>query len=82
MMTALRKVLGHRVSVEALLETALWLAIPYLLIGLVLTFVDPVPMRALESQLEYYLPAGANLVAFGQSTLLWPILLLVPYICR
>ena len=80
-MTALRRLLGHRVSVAALLETGLWLAIPYLLIGLVLTFLDPVPMQAMQSQLEFYLPAGANLVAFGQSTLLWPVLLLVPFIC-
>jgi hypothetical protein len=80
-MAALRRILGYRVSVEALLETALWLAVPYLMIGLVLTFLDPAPMQAMQSQLEFYLPAGANLVAFGESTLLWPILLLVPYIC-
>lgn len=80
-MLMLRKVLGYRVSVEALLETGLWLAIPYLLIGLVLTFLDPVPMQVMQSQLEFYLPAGANLVAFGESTVLWPILLLVPFLC-
>ncbi|WP_231646277.1 hypothetical protein [Mycolicibacterium mengxianglii] len=81
MMTALRKVLGYRVSVEALLELALWLAIPYIFIGLVLTFVNPLPMQALQAQLYPILPAGADLVAFGESTLLWPLLQLVPFIC-
>lgn len=80
-MMALRRLLGHRVSVAGLLETGLWLAIPYLLIGLVLTFLDPVPMQSMQSQLEFYLPAGANLVAFGQSTALWPVLLLLPFVC-
>ncbi|CAN5694934.1 hypothetical protein BH10ACT9_BH10ACT9_00600 [soil metagenome] len=81
MMTALRRILGHRISVEALIELALWLAIPYISIGLVLTFLNPAPMRVLETQLQGYLPAGANLVAFGESALLWPMLQLVPFIC-
>jgi hypothetical protein len=81
MMTALRRVLGYRVSVEALIELGLWLAIPHILIGLVVTFLNPGPMQALQAQLEPVLPAGANLVAFGESTLLWPVMLLLPYIC-
>jgi hypothetical protein len=28
-----------------------------------------------------HLPAGAHLVAFGESVLLWPILLIAPQIC-
>ena len=80
-MTTLRRVLGYRISVEALIELGLWLAIPHILIGLVVTFLNPGPMQALESQLEPLLPAGANLVAFGESTLLWPVMLLLPYIC-
>lgn len=81
MTSLLRRTLSRRVSVEALIETALWLALPYLLIGIVYTFVNAARVDWMEAQLELLLPAGANIAAFGESVLLWPILLLTPLIC-
>ncbi len=81
-MTALlRRVLSRRISVEALIELGLWLALPYLLIGIVYTFLNAARVDWMEAQLNQVLPAGANIVAFAESTLLWPLLLLTPLIC-
>ena len=38
LLTKLRQVLKYEVSIETLIEVALWLAIPYLLIGLTWAF--------------------------------------------
>lgn len=80
-MELLRRVLGYRISVEALLELGLWLAIPYLMIGVGYTFFNAELVDHWYSQLELVLPAGANLVAFGLTTALWPLLLAAPGIC-
>jgi hypothetical protein len=40
-MQAVRRVLSRRVSVEEMLEIVMWLAIPYLVIGLSWTFFHP-----------------------------------------
>jgi hypothetical protein len=77
MLTVLRRVLSHRVSVEELIEYALWCAIPYLLVGVVWTFLHADVVDRLQTQL----PAGADVVAFGQTILLWPILALGAQIC-
>lgn len=71
-MALLRRVLEHRVSVEALIEFALWLAIPYLAIGLVWAVVHPEQTERLRVRLEPVLPAGADVGSFGLMTALWP----------
>ena len=77
----LRRVLNYQLSVATLLEVALYLAIPYVLVGLVWTFVHPSQMQVIQEQLETTLPAGADLVAFGVTTALWPMLLFASGLC-
>ena len=52
----LRRLLSRRVSVEAMLEFAMWMAIPYLLIGLVWAFFDAEQVQLLETALQSRLP--------------------------
>jgi hypothetical protein len=80
-MNRIRRILGYKVSVEQMLETLMWLALPYLVIGLVWTFFHPEQVQLIESSLLTRFPAGADLVAFGQVTLLWPVLLLGAHVC-
>lgn len=80
-MSVLRRVLNFRISVEALLELGLWLAIPYLLLGIGYTFLNADLVDRFEAQLQTLLPAGANLVSFGVTTVLWPLLLVAPNVC-
>ncbi|WP_163701382.1 hypothetical protein [Mycolicibacterium agri] len=81
MLTGLRRMLSRKVSVEAIIETAMWLSIPYLLIGIVFTFVNVDDVARIETAWETRLPAGADLAAFGATTVLWPFLLLGHEIC-
>jgi hypothetical protein len=37
---ALRRLLSRKVSIEAMLEFAMWIAIPYLVVGIVWTFLN------------------------------------------
>ena len=80
-MGAVRRILSYKVSVEQLIEVAMWLAIPYIVIGLAWTFFHPDQVQLIESELLTRVPAGANLVAFGQVTLLWPFLLASGGLC-
>ncbi|MGH3675328.1 MAG: hypothetical protein ACRDU5_06240 [Mycobacterium sp.] len=64
-----------------MIEAAMWLAIPYLLAGIVWTFLNADDVARVESRLETRLPAGSDLVAFGTTTALWPLLLFGPEIC-
>jgi len=80
-MNFLRRVLSRKVSVEQMIETAMWLAIPHLTIGLVWSFFHADQVQLIEAQLLTKLPAGANLVAFGQVAVLWPLLLLGGEVC-
>ena len=59
----------------------LYFALPYLLIGIGYTFLTADRVDFMEAQLSHYLPAGANVAAFGESILLWPLLLLHPLFC-
>ncbi|BDY32146.1 hypothetical protein [Mycolicibacterium mageritense] len=77
----MRRILSRQVSVAGLLEFLLWLAIPYLVIGLAWTFFHPEQVQLIETELLTKLPAGANLVAFGEVTLLWPLLLAGGDVC-
>lgn len=80
-MQRIRRILGRQVSVDQMLEILMWLSLPYLVLGLIWTFFHPEQVQAIESALLTKFPAGANLVAFGQVTLLWPVLLLGADVC-
>ena len=71
-MTRLRRLLSHKVSIEAMIEFAMWIAIPYLLIGIAWTFFHADDVARIETRLETRLPAGSDLGAFGVTTAAWP----------
>lgn len=81
LLATLRRVLNYRVSLEALIEVALWLAIPYLLIGLTWAFFHVEAVQQLHDQLQKILPAGAEVVSYVAAAALWPALLLLPPLC-
>jgi hypothetical protein len=68
----LRRVLSRRVSVEAMIEFAMWMAIPYLLIGLVVAFFGAEHVHLIEMQLQTRLPAGSDVAAYVLMVVLWP----------
>jgi hypothetical protein len=82
MLTALRRVLSHRVSVAGLTEIAVWLGGAYLTIGLVWSFLHPDGVQRIQTQLEQQLqlPAGTNyqLAALGEASVLWPVMSVLP----
>jgi hypothetical protein len=80
-MTRLRRVLSYELTIEGVIEIALWLAIPYLLIGLVWGFFHVEAVQQLEVQLDRVLPAGAEVGSYVLAALLWPVLLLLPPLC-
>lgn len=80
-MDTLRRILGHRISVEALIELALWLAIPYLAVGVAWAFLHPSQVQQYQVRLETLVPAGADLIAFGLTCGLWPFLLVASLLC-
>ena len=80
-MSVLRRVLSRKVSVEAMIEVAMWLAIPYLLVGLVWAFFDVEQVQIIETALQTRLPAGSDIVAFVQTALMWPVLVLGVDLC-
>ncbi|MBB3603065.1 hypothetical protein FHT40_002726 [Mycolicibacterium sp. BK556] len=81
LMTRMRRVLSYKVSLETLIEIAMWLAIPHLLIGLTWAFFHVEAVQQLEVQLDRILPAGAEVGAYVLAALLWPVLLLLPPLC-
>lgn len=81
LITRLRQVLGYKVSIEALIEVAMWLAVPHLIIGLTWAFFHAEAVQQLQDQLERILPAGAGVGAYLVAALLWPVLLLLPPLC-
>jgi hypothetical protein len=81
MLAALRRLLYREVSIADLIEIAMWLAVPFLVIGVGFTFLHPEYVQFFEDQFATRLPAGADLAAFGQTTLLWPVLLIADHIC-
>ncbi|MGZ5391652.1 MAG: hypothetical protein ACXWD3_07335 [Mycobacterium sp.] len=77
----LRRALSRRVSVEAMIEFAMWLAIPYLLIGFVWAFFDAEQVQLFETALQTRLPAGSEILAYVQTAAMWPHLMLGADIC-
>jgi len=80
-MTAVRRLLSRKVSVGAMLEFGLWWGLVHVLIGLVWTFLNYDTVTRLVGPLQTLLPAGAELAAFGLTTLLWPLMLLSSALC-
>ncbi|WP_156662909.1 hypothetical protein [Mycobacterium sp. 1274761.0] len=80
-MTRLRWLLSRKVSIAAMLEFAMWIAIPYLAIGIAWTFFNADDVSRIGTQWETKLPAGSELVAFGASSAAWPFLLFGHEIC-
>jgi hypothetical protein len=78
---ALRRLLSRKVSIEAMLEFAMWIAIPYLIVGIVWTFLNADDVARIEDRLHTRVPAGAELAAFGATTALWPFLLFGHEVC-
>ncbi|MDT5099378.1 MAG: hypothetical protein QOC76_3115 [Mycobacterium sp.] len=78
---ALRRLLSRKVSIEAMLEFAMWIAIPYLVVGIVWTFLNADDVARIEDRLHTRMPAGAELAAFGATTALWPFLLFGHEVC-
>jgi hypothetical protein len=67
-----RRALQYQVSVGSLMELAMWLAIPYLTIGGVWTVLHADQTQRIQSRLETVLPVGADIGAFGLTTVFWP----------
>lgn len=63
-----------------MIEIALWLAIPHVVIGLGWAFTHPDHLAERTTQLSTVLPAGidSKMVAIGETTLWWPVLALLP----
>ncbi|MCT7660964.1 hypothetical protein [Mycobacterium deserti] len=68
----LRRILSRRVSVEAMLEFAMWLALPYLTIGLVWAFFDAEQVHLIDAALRNRIPAGSDVGAFVLTAASWP----------
>ena len=71
-MTALQRLLNRPVSVGALMELALWLAVPYLCIGFVWASLHGEQAAQIQTRVQKVSPVGADLTAFGLVTALWP----------
>jgi hypothetical protein len=71
-MALLQRVLNHQVSIGALIEVALWLAIPYLCIGFVWSTLHTEQVQQIQTRVEKLFPVGADVAAFGLATALWP----------
>lgn len=78
---ATRRTLSMRVSVADVIETALWLALPYVTIGMVWAFFHGEEVRHLEGLLQTRLPAGGAMAAYLLVAGLWPAYLVFPAVC-
>jgi hypothetical protein len=77
----LRRALSRRVSVDAMIEFAMWMAVPYIVIGLVFAFFGAEQVQLVETQLQTRLPAGSDIAAYVLTALLWPFQLLGVDVC-
>jgi hypothetical protein len=77
----LRRVLSRRVSVEAMIEFVMWLAIPYLIIGFVLAFIDAEQVQAMETSLRGRMHAGSEIVSLVLTASMWPLTLIGADMC-
>ncbi|KMO72424.1 hypothetical protein BST22_00230 [Mycolicibacterium chubuense] len=79
--TAARRLLSRRVSVYDIVELSLWLAIPYVGIGLTWAFFQTQQVARLEDVLTTRVPAGADILSYLLVAALWPLDLLMPAVC-
>ncbi|MCV7428972.1 hypothetical protein [Mycobacterium montefiorense] len=80
-MARIRRGLAHRVSVQVLIELAVWLALPYLVIGFFWAFFHADRVHELQAEWEKVIPTGSDAAAFGEAAVLWPAILLLPTTC-
>ncbi len=64
-----------------MIEFAMWLAIPYLLVGLTWAFFDAEQVQAIDIALQTRLPAGSEIIAFVQTAVMWPFMMLGVDVC-
>lgn len=71
-LTALSRALRYQVSIGALIEAAVWLAIPYLAVGFLWATAHDEVTQRIRARLENVFPVGADVTAFGLTAALWP----------
>ena len=76
-----RRLLSRKASVEAMMEFGLWAGLAHVVVGVVWTMVHFDTVTQLDVALQPLLPAGAELVAFGLTTVLWPLMFLASVFC-
>ncbi|MEB4210040.1 hypothetical protein [Mycobacterium sp. 94-17] len=76
-----RRILERKFSIGALIEFAVWLAIPYLCIGFAWTVFHPDQTQRIQARIEAVSPVGADVAAFGLATALWPAALQIADSC-
>ncbi|MCX8554091.1 hypothetical protein OS121_03115 [Mycolicibacterium mucogenicum] len=62
-------------------EFLLWLALPYLLIGMAWTFLHPHAVQQVQKQWDRAFPAVAPLAALVEVTVAWPPMVTGVEIC-
>lgn len=75
------RLLDRKVSIGALIETALWSGLVYVIAGVLWLFLNPGGVERLQTQLERHYgipPASVYEVAAVASVALWPAMLLLP----
>ena len=77
----LQRLLARKATIADALEALLWLGLPYTVVGVVVAFFHVEYVRMLTPQFDIWLPAGAEVAAFGQIMLMWPGLLLTSDLC-
>ena len=77
----LRRLLGYRVSVEAMIEIVMWLLVVYVMVGLTWAFFHAEQVQLLDTALRTRMPAGSDIAAFLTTGTLWPWLLFGVGVC-
>ncbi|MDP7703296.1 MULTISPECIES: hypothetical protein [unclassified Mycobacterium] len=80
-MERLRRVLNYQLSVGALIEIAVWLAIPYLVVGFLWASLHPGQVEQIRMRIATVSPVGADVAAFGAAAALWPASLQIAAAC-
>jgi hypothetical protein len=68
----LRRLLSRRVSIEAMVEVAIWMLVPYIAIGLGWAFFHIERVGLLQTELDTRIPAGSEIAAYLTAAALWP----------
>jgi hypothetical protein len=81
MLSAIMRLLNRQVTVGGTLETMLYFVFAYLVVGFVVTFFHMEYVNMLADQWAHWMPAGAQIAALIQITVMWPGLLLTSHLC-